>query len=127
MQYSAASKCMRVNDLMAHSIDDSDYFTDTWSEQMLVNHNIYTYHRYSIDACDLVFSETKKNHARVPTEILEMAELIERYFVAENAGEIEDKLAVLMEPFMRKGKDKSHTDANEDRDDSDEVEDFVLS
>jgi len=112
---------------MAHSIDDSNYFTDTWSEQMLVNHNIYTYHRYSIDACDLVFSETKKNHARVPTEILEMAELIERYFVAENAGEIEDKLAVLMEPFMRKGKDKSHTDANEDRDDSDEVEDFVLS
>ena len=56
-----------------------------------------------------------------------MAELIERYFVAENAGEIEDKLAVLMEPFMRKGKDKSHIDANEDRDDSDEVEDFVLS
>ena len=124
---SPLSKYLRVNDLMAHSIDDSDYFTDTWSEQMLVNHNIYTYHRYSIDACDLVFSETKKNHALVPTEILEMAELIERYFVAENAGEIEDKLAVLMEPFMRKGKDKSHTDANEDRDDSDEVEDFVLS
>lgn len=37
------------------------------------------------------------------------------------------QLAVLMEPFMRKGKDKSHTDANEDRDDSNEVEDFVLS
>ena len=81
---------------MAHSIDDSDYFTDTCSEQMLVNHNFYTYHRYSIDVCDLVFSETKKNHARVPTEILEIAELIERYFVAENVGEIEDKLAVLM-------------------------------
>jgi len=84
---------------MAHSIDDSDYFTDTWSEQMLVNHNIYTYHRYSIDACDLVFSEKKKNHALVPTEILEMAELIERYFVAENAGEIEGKLAV--HPFNK--------------------------
>ena len=56
-----------------------------------------------------------------------MAELIERYFVAENAGEIEERLGVLMEPFMRKGKDKSHTDANEDRDDSNEVEDFVLS
>ena len=77
---------------------------------MLVNHNIYTYHRYSIDACDLVFSETKKNHARVPPQILEMAELIERYFTAENAGEIEERLAVLMEPFMRKGNDKSHTD-----------------
>lgn len=87
-------------------------------------HNIYTYHRYSIDAFDLVFSETKKNYARVPTEILEMAELIERYFVAENADKIEGKLAVLIKPFMRKGKDKSHIDANED---PDEVEDFVLS
>ena len=110
--------------MIAQSIDDSDYFTNSWSEQMLVNHNIYTYFRYSIDSCDLVFNENKKDLTRVPTEILEMAELIERYFVAENAGEIEDKLAVLMEPFMRKGKDKSHTDANED---SDEVEDFVLS
>jgi len=118
---SPLSKYMSVNDLMAHDIDDSDYFTDVWAEQMLVNHNIYTYHRYSIDACDLVFSETKKNHTRVPTEILEMAELIERYFTAENAGEIEERLAVLMEPFMRKGKDKSHTDND------DEVEDFSLS
>ena len=71
---------------------------------MLVNHNIYTYHRYSIDACDLVFIETKKNHARVPTKTLEIAELIENYFTAENAGEIEERLAVLMEPFIRKGK-----------------------
>ena len=39
-----------------------------------------------------MFSETKKNHARVPTEIFEMAELIERYFAAENAGEIEERL-----------------------------------
>ena len=118
--FSPLSKYLRVNDLMSHSIDDRVYFTDTWAEQMLVNHNIYTYHRYSIDACDLVFSETKKNHACVPTEILEMAELIERYFVAENAGEIEDKLAVLMEPFMRKGKDKSHGE-------NDDVDDVVLS
>ena len=88
---------------------------------MLVNNNIYTYHHYSINTCDLVFSETKKNHARVPPQILEMAELIERYFTAENAGEIEERLAVLMEPFMRKGKDKSHTDND------DEVEDFSLS
>ena len=50
-----------------------------------------------------------------------MAELIERYFTAENTGEIEERLAVLMEPFMRKGKDKSHTD-----DDDDEVEESCL-
>jgi hypothetical protein len=28
---SPLSKYLRVNDLMAHSIDDSYYFTDTWS------------------------------------------------------------------------------------------------
>lgn len=69
----------------------------------------------------------EKNHARVLANILEMAELIGRYFTAENAGEIEERLAVLMEPFMRKGKDKSHTDANEDRDDSGDIEEFALS
>ena len=120
---SPLSKYMSINDLMAHDIDDSDYFTDVWAEQILVNHNIYTYHRYSIDACDLVFSETKKNHARVPTEILEIADLVERYFIAENAGEIEERLAVLMESFERKRKDKSHSeDEASYRDDSDVVE-----
>ncbi len=58
------------------------------------------------------------------SRILTDYKVINGYFVAENAGEIEDKLAVLTETFMRKGKYKSHTDANED---SDEVEDFVLS
>ena len=38
-----------------------------------------------------------------------------------DAGEIEERLAVLMEPFMRRGKDKSHTDND------DEVEDFSLN
>mgnify|MGYP000657400209 CR=1 FL=1 len=110
---SPLSKYQRVNNLMAHSIDDSDYFTDTWSEQMLVNHNLYTYHRYSIDACDLVFNESKKDLTRVPADIVEMAELIESYLTTDNADEIEDKLTVLMEPFMRKGKDESHIDDSE--------------
>ena len=109
---------------MAHDIDDSDYFTDTWAEQMLVNHNIYTYHRYSIDACDLVFGD-KQDYSRVPEPLLEIVELVERYF-EEEVGEIEQRLGKLFEP-MRKGKDKSHTDANEDRDDSSDVEDVVFS
>jgi hypothetical protein len=60
---------------MLHTLNT---ITDTWAEHILVNHNIHTYHRYSIDSCEFVFSETKKNHTRVPTEILEMAELTER-------------------------------------------------
>ena len=42
---------------MAHDIDDSGYFTDTWAEQMLDNQNIYTYHRYSIDACEFLVNK----------------------------------------------------------------------
>ena len=111
---SPLSKYMSINDLLAHDIDDSDYFTDVWAEQMLVNHNIYTFHRYSIDACDLVFSETEKNHARVPAEILEMAELIESYFEAEEVGAIEQRLKELFIPHMRAGKDKSHKSNDDD-------------
>jgi hypothetical protein len=42
-------------------------------------------------------------------------------------GKIKDRFSVLTKLLMRKDKDKSHTDANEDRDDSNKVEDFVLS
>ena len=48
--------------------------------------------------------------ARVPREILEITALIERYITTENAGEIEEQLGRLMEPFMPKGKDKPYTD-----------------
>ena len=124
---SPLSKYLTINDLMAHDIDDSDYFTDTWAEQMLVNHNIYTYHRYSIDACDLVFGD-KQDYSRVPAPLLEIVELIERYFEAEEVGDIEQRLEVLFEPYMRKGKDKSHTtDADENRDDSNDIDDVVVS
>ena len=39
--------------LFIYEIDDSDYFTDTRAEQMLVNDNICMFHRYAIDACDI--------------------------------------------------------------------------
>ncbi len=115
---SPLAKYLSINDLMAHDIDDSDYFTDTWSLQLLTNHNIWAYHRYSIDACDLVFGE-KKDFERVPVELLEIVELTEQYFEAEDVGHIEQRLKVLFEPFMRKGKDKSHSDV-------DDVEDVVF-
>ena len=88
-------------DLYAHEIDDSDFFTDTWSEQILANHNLYTYHQYSIQACDLVFDQHKQDHTRVPEDLLEIVDLIDCYFAGENAGKIEAKFSVLMEPYMR--------------------------
>ena len=44
---------------------------------------------------------------------------------------IEQRLGELFEPYMRRGKDKAHTDADadadEDRDDSNDIEDAVVS
>lgn len=97
---SPLSKYLTINDLMAHDIDDSDYFTDTWSEQLLVNHNIYTYHRYSIDACNMVFGE-EKNHANVPPELLEIVGLVDRYFEEERADRIIPQIDDLLESMRR--------------------------
>ena len=52
-----------------------------------------------------------------------MTELIESYSTANSTVEIENSLTVLKYPHMRVGLDKSHT---ADKDDSEEVEDFVL-
>ena len=120
------SKYLTVSDLMAHDIDDSDYFTDTWAEHLLVNHNIYTFHRYSIDACDLVFGDNK-DLQRVPADLVEIVELIERYFEAETVGDIEVRLHELFEPYLRAGKDKGHGDSEDARDDSEDVETVVFS
>jgi len=123
---SPLSKYLTVNDLYAHDIDDSDYFTDTWAEHLLVNHNIYTFHRYSIDACDLVFGDNK-DLQRVPADLVEIVELIESYFEVETAGDIEVRLQELFEPYLRAGKDKGHGDGEDARDDSGEVETVVFS
>lgn len=42
-------------------------------------------------------------------------------------GFIEQRLGELFEPYMRRGKDKANTDADEDRDDSNDIEDAVIS
>ena len=69
---STLSKYLTINDLMAQDIDNSDYFTDTWAEQLLVNHNIYTHHHFSIDAFNWLFGE-KQAYSKVPAPLLEIA------------------------------------------------------
>lgn len=92
---SPLSKHLTVNDLMAHDIDDSDTFTDAWANNVITNHNIYTYHRYAIDACDLVFGD-KQDFSRVPDKYAEIVGLVEQYFEAENVAAIEERLRILM-------------------------------
>ena len=90
------AKHMKINDLLAHDRDDSDYFTDPWAENILVSHNIYTYHRASIDACDLIFHEQKRDWSRVPGPYAEIVELVDQYFSSETPSLIEQRLAKLL-------------------------------
>lgn len=90
------AKYMKINDLLAHDKDDSDYFTDPWTENILVSHNIYTYHRASIDSCDLVFHEQKQDWSRVPDEYAEIVGLVDEYFTAETPFFIEERLKALL-------------------------------
>lgn len=90
------AKHMQINDLLAHDRDDSDYFTDSWAENILVSHNIYTYHRASIDACDLVFHEQKQDWSRVPGPYAEIVELVDQYFSSETPSVVEQRLAKLL-------------------------------
>ena len=90
------AKYLSSHDLYAHDFDDSDFFTDTWSEQILINHNLYVYHQYSIQACDLVFDPHKQDHTRVPEYLLEIVDLIDAYLGGENSGAAEARLAALI-------------------------------
>jgi hypothetical protein len=100
-EYSPLKEHITVNDLMAHDIDDSDYFTDTWSLQIMANHNMYMFHRNGIDACDLIFDPEKQDHGRVPEKLLKLVDLIGRYFEEETVGDIEHEI------LMAVGKGKS--------------------
>jgi hypothetical protein len=61
-----------------------------------VSHNIYTYHRASIDACDLVFHEQKQDWSRVPGPYAEIVELVDQYFSSETPSKVEQRLKELL-------------------------------
>ena len=91
-EYSPLKEHITVNNLLAHDVDDSDYFTDTWSLQLMANHNMFMFHRNGIDACDLVFNPKTQDHSRVPEKLLKLVDLIGRYFEEETVGEIEHEI-----------------------------------
>jgi hypothetical protein len=104
------AKHMKINDLLAHDRDDSDYFTDPWAENILVSHNIYTYHRASIDACDLIFHEQKQDWSRVPGPYAEIVELVDQYFSSETPSLIEERLAKLLKQSHMSGPQQNNLD-----------------
>jgi hypothetical protein len=65
------------------------------SDQEII-HFIYTYHRASIDACDLIFHERKRDMSRIPDPYAEIVGLEDEYFTSETPFAIEQRLTVLL-------------------------------
>jgi hypothetical protein len=76
---SPVTRRFSVDDL--HS--DRGAFAQTYLSEaavhLLTNHNIYVYHQAAIAACDIVFGETTRDEARIPKEIAEQVEAIEKF------------------------------------------------
>lgn len=96
---SPLNEFMALNDMYAHADDYSDYFVDNWTEYLMVNHNMYSFHRTHFEACDLVFDAEKRDSSKVPGQLSEAVELIGRYFLDENIGAVEVRLAELLGKF----------------------------
>lgn len=80
---SPVSKYFTLNDLNYHEDLYRENFVDSLSEHIMVNHNIYVYHRAALDACDLVF---KKPHfdPQVPMYFYEFLALMSDFFQASD-------------------------------------------
>jgi len=96
---SPLNEFMTLNDMYAHADDYSDYFVDNWTEYLMVNHNMYSFHRTHFEACDLVFDTEKQDSSKVPGQLSEAVELIERYFLNEDIGAVEVRLEELLGKF----------------------------
>jgi len=56
-------------------------FFDTFSHQLLTNHNMYIYHRAAVDACDLVFNDALRDETRIPKQVREGLASIESVLI----------------------------------------------
>ena len=81
-----------MSDMFAHTTKNSDSFVDSFTEHLMVNHNIYTYHKAAIGACDLIYHPTKKDHSKVPDAMLQVADLVNEYLTTETPVTTEIKL-----------------------------------
>jgi hypothetical protein len=76
---SPITRAISINDFHAKRSGWDVKFFDTFSHQLLTNHNMYTYHRAAVDACDLVFDAVKSDEKRVPQQVRTNLDLIGRF------------------------------------------------
>lgn len=77
-----------------HRKRESEYeskFFDSLSEAALTNHNIYMYHQYAIQSCQLVFRD--KDYSKVPSRIQGALECVEEIFTTTKPDSVLKKHA----------------------------------
>ena len=104
---SPLQKYFEMKDFYGHERAYSDSFVDTFSEQLLTNHNIYTFHKAAVDGCDLVFSDKPKDRDKVPDSLLEIVELVPEYFKTEAVDKTHNRLDELLKLYTKEGKAKA--------------------
>jgi hypothetical protein len=77
---SPATQRVSIEEFLTTKGNMSRNLFDKFSEQLLINHNMYVYHRTAVDACDLVFDGSKDNSSRVPEQVKANLSLIESTF-----------------------------------------------
>ncbi|WP_157132347.1 hypothetical protein [Roseobacter sp. AzwK-3b] len=75
---SPITRTISINDFHAKRSGWDVKFFDTFSHQLLTNHNMYVYHRAAVDACDLVFHPEKRDEERIPKVVQDNLSKIEQ-------------------------------------------------
>lgn len=88
--FSPLSRIFSVNSLVVHKQANRLGRVDSLSEQLMTNHNIYTFHATALEACDLVFG-SKPDFSRVPAVLLKFVHFVNEFFVSENSGQLLDE------------------------------------
>jgi hypothetical protein len=76
---SPVTKKFSINDLHSDRGDFAQTFLSDAGVHLLTNHNVYIFHKLAIQACDLVFSDTLRDEARIPREIQKNVDHINEY------------------------------------------------
>ena len=103
---SPLAKFFTINDLVHHDDPYQHSFVDPFSEHLIVNHNIYTFHATAQESCDLIFNEKKRNLSVIPQAIQEFIGFAESYFATDKPDELHQQFEPIMEGLCRKRKPK---------------------
>lgn len=85
--FSPLARIFNVNHLVVHKQTNKLGRVDLLSEQLMTNHNIYTFHATALDACDLVFG-TKPDFSKVPMALQSFVEFVEAFFECDRSDQL---------------------------------------